>query len=224
MAPSPGAGVCFDIEYAIIQAMVSRETEAAPPASDGRQRRSERSREAIVEALIELVGRGSLRPTAQDVAEAAGVGIRTVFRHFSDMESLFAAMDHRVQAALLPLLQAAPPEGSLERRLQALLARRAELFEKIAPYKRSGNAARARSPFLRSRHTALVRALRADLLRWLPELREAEDDLLDAFDLALSFESWDRLRSDQRLGRERAGLVVERTVLTLARSLGKRGG
>jgi AcrR family transcriptional regulator len=203
--------------------MASQETEADTPAADGRQRRSERSREAIVQALLELVGRGTLRPTAQEVAAAAGVGIRTVFRHFTDMEGLFAAMDARVQAQALPLVSEAAPEGSFEKRLAALLAQRATLFEAIAPYKRSGNAARARSPFLRSRHAALVRRLRADLLRWLPELRGADDALLEAFDVALSFETWDRLRSDQRLGRERARAALERTVFALARSLGRRG-
>ena len=49
------------------------------PSSDGRLRRGERSREAIVAALFELVGEGVLQPTAQQVAERAGVGIRSVF-------------------------------------------------------------------------------------------------------------------------------------------------
>jgi len=204
--------------------MALREAAAGTPASDGRQRRSERSREAIVQALLELVGQGILRPTAQEGAEAAGVGIRTVFRHFTDMESLFAAMDLRVQAQALPLLGDAAAAGSFENRLLTLLGQRTELFEEIAPYKRSGNAARARSPFLRGRHAALVRRLRADLLRWLPELREADDEIVEAFDVALSFETWDRLRSDQRLGRDRAHTVMERMVLALARPLGRRGG
>ena len=46
-----------------------------------------------IDALQELVHEGVLVPTAQTVAERAGVGIRTVFRHFDDMETLFATMD-----------------------------------------------------------------------------------------------------------------------------------
>ena len=42
-------------------------------ASDGRLMRSERSRAGIVQALYELVGEGSLEPTADHVAERAGV-------------------------------------------------------------------------------------------------------------------------------------------------------
>jgi len=187
----------------------------AAPSTDGRQRRSERSREAIVQALFELVGEGILQPTAQQVAEAAGVGIRSVFRHFADMESLFVEMDGRLQRDALPLLRGTPPEGGVEKRARALADRRIAFFEKIAPYKRAGTIQRWRSEFLRGQHGTLVRALRADLLRWLPELRGAPADLVEALDLALSFEAWDRLRTDQRLGRERARDALVRTVTAL---------
>jgi AcrR family transcriptional regulator len=192
------------------------------PAADGRQRRSERSREAIVRALFELVGGGSLQPTAQQVAEAAGVGIRSVFRHFADMESLYAAMGARLQAEALPLLRGDPPVGSAERRARALVERRADFFDRIAPYKRSGNLQRWRSAFLRRQHGALVRLLREDLLRWLPELAR-DEGALEAADAALSFESWDRLRSDQRLGRDRARDALQSAVLALLAAGGRRG-
>ena len=184
-------------------------------SADGRQRRSERSREAIVQALLELVGEGVLQPTAQQVAEAAGVGIRSVFRHFADMDSLFAEMDARLQADAIPLLRGDPPEADSAKRAHALVLRRIAFFEKIAPFKRSGTIQRWRSEFLRSQHGTLVRALRADLLRWLPELRRAPADLVEALDLALSFEAWDRLRTDQKLGRDRARDALLRTVFAL---------
>lgn len=184
-------------------------------AADGRLRRSQRSGQAIVDALLELIGDGVLEPTAQQVAERAQVGIRTVFRRFSDMESLFAELDARLQAEALPLLLEGPPRGALRARARALVQQRAVFFERIAPYKRSGNVKRWRSAFLRDRHALLVRALRAELLRWLPELRRAPVSTVDALDLATSFEAWDRLRSEQGLARGRAQAAVERTVLAL---------
>ena len=66
----------------------------------------------------------------------------------------------------------------------------------------------------------MVRALRSDLLRWLPELRRAPLDLVEAFDLALSFEAWDRLRTEQRLGRDRAREALVRVMLALLNELG----
>jgi AcrR family transcriptional regulator len=189
------------------------------PASDGRVRRSQRSGHAIVEALMELVGEGIIEPTAQQVAARANVGIRTVFRRFSDMESLFAEMDARLQAEAAPLLFPGRPKGRLAERARLLIQQRVALFERIAPYKRSGNLKRWRSPFLRDRHALLVRGLRADLLRWLPELRRGPAALVDALDLTTSFEAWDRLRSDQGLSRVRAQAAVERTVLALVKEL-----
>jgi AcrR family transcriptional regulator len=188
---------------------------------DGRVRRSEKSRAAIVDALFELVGEGVLQPTAQQVAERAGVGIRSVFRHFDDMDGLFAAMDARLRAEAIPLIRAVPAQGTLRERAVAWVERRARLFERIAPWKRSAGIGRWRSEFLRAQHALLLRELRADLLRSLPEVASAPAALADALDVMTCFETWDRLRSDQRLSRERTQAVVELAVLALLEELGR---
>ena len=175
-----------------------------------------------MDALHDLIGEGRPTPTAQQVAERAGVGLRSVFRHFSDMETLYAAMDARVRAEVTPLFETAPPEGDLRRRARALVAHRVSLYERIAPWKRSGNAHRWRSPFLRERHGAFVRQLRADLARWLPELERAPEPLAHALELATSFEAWDRLRGEQRLSRERAQDALAHVVLALVDGLRPR--
>lgn len=192
---------------------------ASAAAADGRVRRGERSEQAIVDALHALIGEGILEPTAQQVAARAGVGIRTVFRRFRDMESLFAAIGARMQVEALPLLTAGLPSGDVDQRVRVLVGRRVAFFERIAPFKRSANLKRWRSPFLGRGHARLVRGLRADLLDWLPELRQAPDALVDALELATSFEAWDRLRTEQRLGRERAQAALERIVLGLVKEL-----
>lgn len=186
-----------------------------PTPADGRTRRAQRSREAIANALYELVGEGHPAPTAQQVAERADVGIRSVFRHFSDMEALYATVDARLLAEVLPLLHPPPPEGGLRERAAALVRRRAAFFERITPYKRSSNLKRWRSPFLEKQHRRLVAELRAGLLHWLPELAAAAPETLEALDQATSFEAWDRLRGDQRLGRTRAVAAMERAALAL---------
>ena len=192
-----------------------------PESRDGRARRGERSRRQIVGALFALVGEGVLQPTAQQVADRAGVGLRTVFRHFEDVDSLFAEMDARLRGEVTPLLASPIAAGALAARVRALVATRAAFFERIAPYKRAGNVQRWRSAFLASNHRTLVRELRAALVRWLPELADARPEVVEALDLALSFEAWDRLRSEQRLGVERARETLEHLVLAL---LGRRAG
>ncbi len=188
---------------------------------DGRVRRSERSRAAMVQALFDLVGEGLLQPTAQQVAKRAKVGIRTVFRHFSDMDSLLAEINERVRKQALPLLLEPPSGGSRDDRVRGLVAQRVRFFEQIAPYKRSGNVQRSRSGFLASQHAVFVRTLRANLLGWLPELRKGAPELLEALDASVSFELWDRMRTDQRLGRERAAATLERIVLAVVATLGR---
>jgi len=200
----------------------ARRTSLAPraPASatDGRVRRAQRSGQAIVGAFFALIGDGVLEPTAQQVAARAEVGIRTVFRRISDMESLFAEVDTRLVAEALPLLLDGRPQGGVRRRARAMLAQRIEFFERIGPFKRAANIKRWRSPFLRDRHARLVRGLRAELARWLPELADAPAAIADALELATSFEAWDRLRTEQALTRPRAQAAVEQTVLALLAS------
>jgi AcrR family transcriptional regulator len=165
--------------------------------------------------MLALIGEGVLAPTAQQVAARARVGIRTVFRRFSDMESLVAELDGHMQREATPLLIGGRPEGGVRERALALVGQRATFFERIAPYKRAANVRRWRSPFLRDNHARLVRVLRMELLRWVPELGRAPAAVVDALEVATSFEAWDRLRSEQGLTRARAQAAVERAVLAL---------
>ncbi len=194
----------------------------AESPTDGRVKRSERSREAIVQALLDLVGEGTLRPTAQQVAARADVGVRTVFRHFSDMDTLFAAMNERLTEEIRPGFVREPQTGPLDDRMHGLLAARFRILERAAPYMRSAALQRADSPFLRARHDRNVRDLRTDLRRWLPELGCADAAIADGLELALSFEAWDRLRTEQRLGAKRARETVTRLVAALVSAIPPR--
>ena len=61
---------------------------------DGRRQRSRASRAKIIKAFMELMKSGDPSPSAARVAERAGVGLRSVFRHFDDMDShLFHHID-----------------------------------------------------------------------------------------------------------------------------------
>jgi len=58
------------------------------PQADGRRQRSQRSREKILRAYWELMLAGDMSPSAAAIAEHAGVGLRSVFRHFEDLDTL----------------------------------------------------------------------------------------------------------------------------------------
>lgn len=191
---------------------------AADPmsSSDGRVRRGARNRQSIVTALLELIGEGNMQPTVQQVAERAGVGVRSVFRHFTEIEALYRTMDAHIEREVRPLLRLEEERtGSRDERIDGLVRQRSTFFERIAPFKRSGDAVRWRSRFLQESHTAVTRQLRADLLRWLPELGKAAAPILEASDLLTSFDAWNRLRVDQRLGVKAASGVMAATLRAL---------
>jgi AcrR family transcriptional regulator len=165
--------------------------------------------------MFELVGEGVLEPTAEQVAARAGVGLRSVFRHFTDMESLYAALTARLRSEVEPIVSGDRPSGSARARARAMVQRRARLFECIAPYKRSANINRERSPFLNAEHAKLVRQLRDHLALWLPELERAPRAVRDAVELAASFEAWDRLCRDQGLTAAQARAAQAAAVLAL---------
>lgn len=186
--------------------------------TDGRIQRSERSRTAIVQAMLELIGEGSLSPTAQQVAERADVGVRTVFRHFSDMETLFSTMNEQIKGEVESLFIEKVQTGPYEQRVDGLIERRMEIFAILAPYIRSSTLQRWRSAFLQAEHERTIRTLRLDLRRWLPEIESLPVEVGDALELIVSFEALNRLRVDQRLPLRRTVAVLRKTILDLTRS------
>ena len=193
-------------------------------STDGRLLRSERSRQRIADALYELIGEGELAPSAQRVADRAGLGIRTVFRLFTDMEALYATINERLEADVAPFQRIAPTEGaSLDERLEAMIAARVGLYDRFGPYLRATHRLRDRSEFLAGEFRKLVLTLRERLLLWLPELERAPAELVEALDQATSFEAWDRLRIEQRLSRPRAQSTLHFAARALVAQLEEPG-
>ena len=69
---------------------------------DGRLTRSRVSRANIVAAILALVGNGKVNPSAARVAERAEVELRSVFRHFDDMDALYREMGDVIEARVRP--------------------------------------------------------------------------------------------------------------------------
>ena len=195
--------------------MLAASNKGNASGTDGRFQRSARSKAAIVNALYELVGEGLTEPTADQVAERASIGSRTVFRHFKDMETLYGAMDALIEARYGPTFAAPVPKCALKERVGKFIERRVTVYEGIGPYKRAANLKRAHSKFLEDRHAVLVRRGSQDLRRWFPELKNAKPSTVHALELVTSFEAWDRLRSDQRLGTKRASEAMRDAISAL---------
>jgi AcrR family transcriptional regulator len=167
---------------------------------DGRRTRGEDNRRKIVGALLKLVEGGDVSPSAELVAKHAGVGLRTVFRHFADMDSLHAAISERMTAEIQPVIEAPFAASDWRGQLDEVVERRAQIFERLLPFKLAGDAHRYRSRFLTAEHKALVRAQSEALRRVLPAKLADDKARFAALDLALSFDAWKRLRHDQGVG------------------------
>jgi AcrR family transcriptional regulator len=183
--------------------------------ADGRHRRSMSSQRRIVQAMLELVAEGNLSPSADDVSDRAGVGRRSVFRHFSDMDSLYREMQAILQAQFATIAEQ-PFKSTLWRdQVLELVERRANAFERMAPYLRAGIVHRHHSPFLREGHARFVSILRALLVQRLPADVARDQLFVDAVDLLISFEAWHRLRQEQGLSPTQARQVIGSTVNAL---------
>jgi AcrR family transcriptional regulator len=185
------------------------------PQTDGRRQRADLSRRKIALAMLDLARAGDVAPSAEQVAEAAGLGRRTVFRLFSDMESIYREMREIMAERLMPMFASPFTAATWRARVDELIERRAKIFEEMRPIKSGADAHRHRSAFLQNAHRKLTKLQRDTLLAVLPANISGDEERVEALDLAFSFESWRRLRDEQRLPIKQAIAVWRR----LARAL-----
>ena len=183
--------------------------------TDGRKQRSEDSKRKIVSAMLELVREGRMAPTADEVAKRAEVGLRTVFRRFKDMESLYAEMSVAINSRVESIVDRPTSGNDWRANLLELVDRRIQVYEVIMPYRVAAEALKFQSTVLLSRHMEIVREERQRLLTLLPEQITEDQTLIEGLEAALSFDMWNQLRNDQRLDAIDAGAVVSRIVDSL---------
>jgi TetR/AcrR family transcriptional regulator, regulator of autoinduction and epiphytic fitness len=183
---------------------------------DGRRARRHRSRDLAVDALLDLLSEGVVRPTAQQVAERSGVSLRSIFRIFDDVESLNAAACARQVTRVRHLFVDVPAEGSLTARIDQVVTINGRLYESIAPVRR---AALRTAPESAAVQETLERArgwVRGEVERvFADELRGSKRDTVAGLELALSFEAWDQLRTAQGLSATRTASTVTQLLQSL---------
>lgn len=179
----------------------------AEPVLDGRTARSVRTRRAIVDALRALFAEGDLRPTAERVADRAGVSVRTVWQHFEDLEALITEAGERDLERAQSFVADIDVDLPVAERIAQLLDQRVAMYEAMSP---SWRAARLHAPF-----SATIRRNRDELMAigrrqvedvFAPELRAARDreTKLDALEIACAWAAWESLRDDAHLEVDRA--------------------
>ena len=188
---------------------------ATAQEADGRKHRSQKSQMLIVNAMLELVAKGNLEPSADQIAEIAKVGRRSVFRHFSDMDTLYREMNNSITATMGSIVQQPFLAADWRGQVLELVDRRAVGFEKMKPFLLAGQVHRHRSAFLKTAHAQFVGILRNILMAILPKDAARDAVLVEALDMLLSFESWNRLREDQGLSIAKSKRVLKQAIESL---------
>jgi len=183
---------------------------------DGRTARALRTRAAIVDAHLELLAAGDLKPTGERIAEAAGVSLRTLWTNFKDLETLFAAVGERLIELQLAVHRPIPADLPLAERVRRFCDQRSRMLEILAP---AARAAVIREPFSaqlrRNRTIELDRVLAEIRELFAVELAAAGDgrgDLEAALLTNATYRVWSQLRDQLELDVPSACRVMTRTI------------
>ncbi|WP_198392243.1 TetR/AcrR family transcriptional regulator [Brevibacterium yomogidense] len=186
---------------------------------DGRTLRSQRTRQAIVDANMDLMLEGNLRPTAVEIARRAGISTRALFTHFPDLENLFAATGEQTLAIQYAEYEPVPADLPLDERVERFCQQRAQMLESIAGASRAAQARLPFSPQLRQNRARHNARLRTDLgLTFAPEIAEASEDadlLVTALLVACTWPTWMGSRDDLALTVREATAIMIRTTHAL---------
>jgi TetR/AcrR family transcriptional regulator of autoinduction and epiphytic fitness len=190
-----------------------RPVDAGPKQRDGRTVRAERTHEALVEALLALLDEGRLRPTAAEIAERAGVSERSVFQHFPDREVLLEAVAREQYERVVPTIRPVDASRSRSERVDAFVAQRCSVFERVAGVRRAALLMESESEVVAGWLTSVRRAGAAEVERvFRHELEATPADQREALRAALvaacAWGTFEALRFHQGLsvGRTRAAM------------------
>lgn len=176
---------------------------------DGRRQRSQRSREKILNAMWELMLEGDMDPSAAAIAEHAKVGLRSVFRHFEDMDAIHRELLLVGEATIAPLMMKPYETQDWKSQLLELVERTAELWDRIRVPHTAGEIRRFKSDILmddykrgRMKELASVKAV-------LPADLPDYDTLLLSLDSVLCFSTVRHLREDRNLSFPRTKEIMQ---------------
>ena len=176
--------------------------------ADGRRQRSVNTQATIVDAMMILIKKGILEPTAQQVADEAGLGIRTVFRIVKDKETLFSRMDEKVRESNQMLYQTSP-SGSLKDRIEGLMQIESKGYEVNIEFIKATLANKWKYKTLEENYKKNQLLLKKLMFTWLPEISQLDSNLQEFLTAINSPNFWIELRENQTLSVEKAKKIKE---------------
>ncbi len=185
---------------------------------DGRRARGLRTRDAIISALLDLIAGGDIAPTAQRIADRAGVSVRSVYQHFADVEGLYADAADRTYEWVRQTAKVIDPSLPIARRVEAFVDDRAGTLESLLPFHRAVRLMEPSSDRVRNYRVSMEKWEKDRIAKvFAVELKGIETSrrsaVHGAIDVLSSTDSWDHLRrggQSARVGRQvlRTGILA----------------
>ena len=166
---------------------------------DGRRQRSQRSREKILRAYWELMLAGDMSPSAAAIAEHAGVGLRSVFRHFEDLDTLLRELMQLCYDELTPEFMTPFKSSNWRDQLLEIVERNVMIWERIRVPHTAGEIGRFKSQVLMDDYQRSRNLEISGIKAILPKDIDNYNNVLMALDASMGFSTMRRLREDRKL-------------------------
>lgn len=163
--------------------------------SDGRFARSQKTKNAIVKALLKLLNDTPF-PTAEQVAKESKIGLRTVYRQFKDMESIYLSLHEECLYFLNKMFEnEIDVNKSFEERINFAVSERLKIYSEYETLFIATISNAARLPILVDQVAASYQIMRKRFIKIVPEIKNLSGIKSDLLFTRILFPTWFSLRN-----------------------------
>ena len=174
---------------------MSNQSALKTKTSDGRFARSQKTKDAIVKALLKLLNDTPF-PTAEQVARESKIGLRTVYRQFKDMESIYLALHEECLYFLNKMFEnEIGVNKSFEERVNFAVSERLKIYSEYETLFIATISNAARLPILVDQVAASYQIMRKRFIKIVPEIKNLSDIKSDLLFTRILFPTWFSLRN-----------------------------
>ena len=161
---------------------------------DGRFARSQKTKDAIVKALLKLL-RNTPFPTAEQVAKESKIGLRTVYRQFNDMESIYLSLHEECMHSLDQMFDSdVDLDKSFKERVNFAISERLTIYEEYETLFIATISNSARLPTLVNQVAESYQIMRERFIEIVPEIKNLSTIKSDLLFTRITFPPWFSLR------------------------------
>ena len=162
--------------------------------SDGRFARSQKTKDAIVKALLKLLNDTPF-PTAEQVAKESKIGLRTVYRQFKDMEGIYLSLHEECVYFLNKMFEnEIDVNQSFEERINFAVSERLKIYSEYETLFIATISNSARLPILVNQVAESYQIMRERFIEIVPEIKNLSTIKSDLLFTRITFPPWFSLR------------------------------